>query len=274
MGRLEDIQEGTYSFLKKVGVPVYSIRISGDYFSKPKWGTGVRRGSLVESELDLLLSPQELAHLSVGEIRQTVEERLQYDEFQWLQTRPDVHYRSGRLAEGLENILTVCPVCKRRHTITTKKRDVFCEHCGKLTSLDSRYAFSGDFCFENFVQWYDWQERALRETIFADPAYTMQSAVELQLSSADGKTYTRAAGTGICTLSREGLTYVGTRDGEPYTCSFTLKRIFRLIFDAGKGFQIHDGSEILYFVPEERRSAVDWYMVSGILYEAVCGNSP
>jgi len=110
----------------------------------------------------------------------------------------------------------------------------------------------------------------LREEIVRDPAYTLQSAVELQLSSEDGKTYTRSAGNGICTLSREGLTYVGTKDGEAYACSFTLKRIFRLIFDAGKGFQVHDGSELLYFVLDEGRSAVDWYVVSGLLYEEVC----
>jgi len=156
VGRLEDIQEGTYSFLKKMGVPVYSIRMNGDYFSKPKWGKGLRRGSLVESELDVLFSSADLERMSVEQIQQAVEERLRYDAFQWLQTRPEVHYRSNRLAEGLENILSICPVCKGRHTIVTNKRDVFCEHCGKLTSLDSRYAFSQGFCFENFVQWYDW----------------------------------------------------------------------------------------------------------------------
>ena len=51
--------------------------------------------------------------LSVEEIQKGVEERLYYDEFQWLQQHPEVHYRSRHLAEGLENILTTCPTCGR-----------------------------------------------------------------------------------------------------------------------------------------------------------------
>ena len=157
VGKFEDIQEGTYTFLKKVGAPVYTIRISGDYLAKPKWGKGIRRGAPVEAELDILFTAEETASISVEEMKRRVEERLWYDEFQWLETRPEVRYKSRRLAEGLENILTICPTCGSRHSIQTAGRDVFCEHCGKLTSLDERYAFSPEFRFRNFAQWYDWQ---------------------------------------------------------------------------------------------------------------------
>lgn len=266
-GRFEDIQENTYSFLKKVGVPVYTIRIHGDYFAKPKWGTGLRRGSVVEAELDRLLSAEEVKAMSEAELKKKVEDHLYYDEFQWLQTKPAVHYRSRRLAEGLENILTICPVCRGRHTITTKKRDIFCAHCGKLTSLDDRYAFSPDFPFRNLAQWYDWQKSVIQMQIAQDPQYVLRSDVELRLPSIDGKTLTRSAGQGVCTLDRNGLTYVGTRDGEPYEVSFSLHRIYRLLFGAGENFELYNGSEILYFVPEEKRSAVDWYLTSMILHD-------
>lgn len=271
VGRFEDIQEGTYSFLKKVGVPVYTMKLCGDYLADPKWGKGMRRGSVVEAELDILFEADELARLSVEEIKKAVEERLWYDEFQWLETRPDVHYRSNRLAEGLENILVICPVCGRRHTITANKRELFCEHCGKLTSLDSRYAFDPTFRFENFARWYDWQKEVLREEILRDPDYSLRAEVELRLPSSDGKSLTRSAGRGVCTLNRDGLTYVGTKDGEAYEASFSLKRVYRLLFGAGENFEIYYGSEILYFVPDERRSAVDWYLTSMVLYDEAYG---
>lgn len=267
VGKFEDIQENTYSFLKKVGVPVYTIRIHGDYFAKPKWGKGLRRGAVVEAELEPLFTAEDVKSLSTEEIKEGVESRLYYDEFQWLETKPDIRYRSRRMAEGLENILTICPICQRRHTIRTKQGDIFCEHCGKLTSLDSRYAFSPDFCFQNFAQWYDWQKSVIREQVCQDPEYVLRSEVELRLPSADGKTLTRSAGRGVCTLGCDGLTYVGTRDGEPYEVNFSLKRIYRLLFGAGENFEIYNGSEILYFVPDERRSAVDWYLTSMILHD-------
>ncbi|MBR4079924.1 MAG: hypothetical protein IKK29_06890, partial [Christensenellaceae bacterium] len=73
------------------------------------------------------------------------------------------------------------------------------------------------------------------------------------------------AGAGICTLSRSGLTYRGTRDGELYEVSFSIRKVYRLLFGAGENFEIYDGTEILYFVPTVKRSAVEWYMTSMIL---------
>ena len=273
-GRFEDIQPATYSFLKKVGVPVYTLHIRGDYFAKPKWGAGMRRGAVVEAELEQLFTAQDIRALSPEEIRKGVETRLDYDEFRWLETKPDVHYRSRRLAEGLENILAICPKCGRRHTITTRKADIFCEHCGKLTTLDDRYAFSPNFRFRNFAQWYDWQMGIIREEIEQNQQFSMQDEVELRLPSADGKSLTRYAGRGLCTLDRSGLTYSGTRDGEAWEISFPIQRVYRLLFGAGENFEIYNGQEILYFVPDERRSAVDWYMTSMLLYDEAVRVSP
>lgn len=265
-GRFEDVQESTYAFLKKSGVPVYSIKISGDYLANPKWGKGVRRGALVEAELDILFTAQELLELTEQQIKASVEQRLYYDDFAWLQTRPKIRYRNRKIAEGLENILTVCPKCHGRYTITTKKNAVFCAHCGLLTRMDGRYQFGEDFQFQNLAQWYDWQKDFLQQKILQDPDYVLTSKVELRLPG-EGKSLTRHAGEGICTLSREGLRYVGSRDGETVEIHFTVSRIYRLLFGAGENFEIYNGSEILYFVPEERRSAVDWYMTSMILYD-------
>lgn len=270
-GRFEDIQKSTYSFLKKSGVPVYTIKFGGDYFADPKWGKGFRRGSLVEAELDLLYTAEQVASLSPEEIKAGVEERLYYNEFEWLKQHPQIQYRSRRMAEGLENILTFCPRCRRRHTLTTKKDKVFCEHCGELTSLDSRYAFTGEFQFENLAQWYDWQKDLLKQEILENEDYALVSPVELRLPG-NGNGLTRSAGRGVCTLNREGLTYTGTKDGEETTLHFSLQKIYRLLFGAGENFEVYDGTEILYFVPEERRSAVDWYMASMILYDEAAGN--
>lgn len=265
-GRFEDIQPSTYSFIKKAGVPVYTIKFRGDYFADPKWGKGFRRGSVVEAELDILYTAEKVKALSVEEIQTGVENRLDYNEFQWLQERPEQRYRSRRLAEGLENILHRCPHCGGKHTITTKKNKVFCETCGYLTSLDDRYSFTGDFKFRDLTQWYDWQKDLLQQEIENDPNYALTDSVELRLPS-KGKGLTRSAGHGICTLNREGLTYKGTKDGEEVCLHFPISQVYRLLFGAGKNFEIYNGSEILFFVPREARSNVDWYMASMLLHD-------
>ena len=263
-GRFEDIQESTYSFIKKSGVSVYTIKFNGDYFANPKWGKGFRRGSRVEAEMEILYTAGEVKALSAAEIKAGVEQKLYYDEFEWLKERPKQRYRNRHMAEGLENILTVCPVCGKKHTITTKKDKVFCETCGYLTAIDNRYNFTGDFRFENLAQWYDWQKEQMAKEIAGNPEYALESQVELRLPG-DGNSLTRSAGQGVCRLSRQGLSYCGTRDGETVEQSFPLEQIYRLLFGAGENFEIYNATEIWYFVPEERRSAVDWYMASMIL---------
>ena len=270
VGRFEDIQDSTYAFIKKMGVSVYTVKIGGDYFADPKWGSGFRRGSVVEAELDLLYTAEQVKNLSPEQMKQGIEQRLSYDEFQWLEQRPKIRYRSRRMAEGLENILTTCPVCGGKYTITTKRNKVFCEHCGYLTSVDERYGFTGGFRFEHFGAWYDWQKARMEEEIARRENYALSSGVELRLPG-QGKGLTRHGGWGVCTLNREGLTYSGTKDGESVELHFPIRRIYRLLFGAGVNFELYDGAEILYFVPEEKRSAVDWYVASMILHDEAAG---
>lgn len=265
-GRFEDIQGATYSFIKKSGVNVYTIRINGDYLADPKWGRGLRRGAVVEAELDILYTAQQVKELSVEELKFGIEQRLCYNEFRWLQQRPEIRYRSKAMAEGLENILNTCPVCGRKHTITTRKNKVFCEHCGYLTGVNDRYGFTGDFRFEDLTQWYDWQKSLLEKEIAENADFALTSQVELRLPGT-GKGLTRHGGEGVCTLNRDGLTYCGTKDGETVELHFPIGRVYRLLFGAGENFEIYDSTQILYFVPEEKRSAVDWYMTSMILHD-------
>ena len=271
IGRFEDIQSNTYSFIKKVAVPVYTVKFSGDYLANPKWGKGLRRGAVVEAELDLLYTAQQVKTLSTEQLKEGIEQRLAYDEFRWLEQHPNIRYRSGHMAEGLENILTTCPHCKKKHILTTKKDKIFCENCGYLTSLNDRYGFTGEFPFANLAQWYDWQKEILETQIREDENYVLSSQVELRLPS-KGKGLTRHGGHGVCTLSRDGLTYTGTKDGEAVTLQFPLQKVYRLLFGAGTNFEIYDGTQILFFVPKEKRSAVEWYMASMILHSQSVDN--
>ena len=87
-GRFEDIQEATYSFIKKAGVNVYTVKINGDYFADPKWGKGFRRGSVVEAELDLLYTADQIKTIPLEEMKKGIEQRISYDEFNGWHSAP------------------------------------------------------------------------------------------------------------------------------------------------------------------------------------------
>lgn len=265
VGKYEGIQDSTYKFIQKVDAPVYVLHFNGDYLAKPKWGKGIRKGALVEAELNLLFKAGENKTLSIDELKNRVDAALFYDEFAWLATKPELTYKNKRIAEGLENILCVCPKCGAKSSFTAKKDTIACEHCGFSATVDNRYAFVGGEPFENFAKWYAWQTEQIKEEILSNPNYVLESKVELRHSSIDGKSLTRHAGEGTCTLDRTGLTYRGIKDGETIEKHFSMEQIYRLLFGAGIDFEIYEGKEIWFFVPENKRSCVIWYIASAIL---------
>ena len=267
VGKFEDIQESTFAFLKKMGVTVYTIKIRGDYLAKPKWASGIRRGSLVEAELDLLFTPEDLKEMEIAEIKEKTVNALYYDEFEWLSAHPELRYRSKKMAEGLENILTVCPVCKARHSITTSKNALKCDKCSLAAEVGERYEFKNALPFENFAKWYEWQSEYIRQEIESNEDFSICAKVQLRHASKDGKTLLTLAGEGVCTLTKDGLAYKGTEWGENVEKHFPLSQIYRILFGAGEDFEVYLGKEIYYFTPEEKRSCADWYIASTILHD-------
>ena len=267
VGEFEDIQPSTFKFLKGAKADVYYINIKGGYLAMPKWGKGLRRGARIEAKLDLLFTKEEAASLTVEEIQERTEKALYFNDFEWLETKPKIKYRSRRLAEGLENILNLCPHCHSKHSLSTKGHTVKCDSCGMSTKMDKRYAFDSGVPFANFQEWYNWQTEEMRKEVQENPDFKLESKVVLNHASKDGKTSLYKAGKGLCVLNREGLTYKGTRDGEETEVHFPQEQIYRLLFGAGVDFEIYEDREIFYFEPENLKTCVDWYMASKLLKE-------
>ena len=270
VGRFEGIQEKTYRFIQRANVPVYTVTSHGAYFAKPKWGDKLRKGARVETELNVLFKAGEAKELSLEELQKRINDALYYDEFEWLKKYPDDRYGSKTLAAGLENVLTLCPECKKHYTIKTDKVKVFCSECGFTRTLNDRYGFTVASPFENFAEWYDWQKAEMEKEMQNDPCFKLESAVTLKHASKSGKTMLDEAGKGVCTLDKTGLYYRGEEYGVQIEKHFQLSEIYRLLFGAGEDFEIYESDEIWFFVPEEKRSCVDWYIASELfkkLYE-------
>jgi 1-acyl-sn-glycerol-3-phosphate acyltransferase len=264
-GKFEDIQPTTHKFFKKMGVPIYTIKISGGYFAMPKWGDAWRKKSTVEIALDKLVDEQEIKTITEQDLKEKIEVAMQYNEFEWLKTHPELSYNHKTLAKGLDNILYICPKCKKKHTIVSGDKYLVCNHCGLRADLDNRYSFVNSFPFENFQAWYDYQQEQLRLEIEGNENYLLESKVELKLPSKDGKTFMRKAGYGVCKLDRKGLTYNGTLDGQQIEKTFSIETIYRLLFGAGEDFEVYENKTLYYFVPENKKTCVLWYNASEIL---------
>ena len=265
-GRFEDIQPSTFAFLKKAGLPVYLCRMDGSYFARPKWGTRIRRGAVVEAKLSSLFTAEQIAALSIEEIETKTTEAMRYDDYEWLAAHPNIRYRCKTLAEGLDNILTTCPVCHSKHRLYAKGRVLTCEDCSAEWRLNDRYAFEGNAPFATIADWYAWEEQLMGDAI-SEEDFSLTADVELRHASRDGKTSLRHSGYGRCTLRADGLTYRGTEDGATIEKFFPITSIYRLLFGAGEDFEVYEGNELYYFVPENIRVCVDFYTASKLLYD-------
>ena len=266
VGKFEDIQDSTLKFIRKMNINVYTLKLGGDYFAYPKWSKGIRFRAFIEAELDILFKAGEAMQLPQEAFDAKVIEALDYNDFEWLKKHPEVKYKCKTLASGLENILNLCPHCGKTLTIKTNKRRVYCSECGFEVEMNDRYAFNPNPYFENFQQWYDYQAEQMKKSIL-EGDFKLESKVKLMHASKDGKTQIRYSGDGICVLNKDGLTYSGTEDGEQVERFFPLDKIYRLLFGAGVDFEIYEGTEIYYFVPEDLRSCVMWYTASILLKE-------
>ena len=266
-GKFEDIHETTYSFIQRMGLPVYTIKINGGYLARPKWSKKLRHGARVEADLRPLFAAGETKTLSLDEVKARVTDALYYNDLEWLKQYPNDRYKYRKLAEGLENILHICPHCKAKSTIKTKGRKVFCTECGFERTMDDRYAFTEKAPVENFMDWYDWQSEELRKEIETNPEYCLTDSVQLWHSCKGGKTSHTLVGEGVCTLDKTGLTYRGTDNGVQIEKHFPLANVHRITFGAGEGFDVYEGEETYYFTPEDKRTCVAWYIVSGLLHD-------
>ena len=265
VGKFEGIQPTTYKFIKKMGVNVYGMKIDGSFLSNPKWGDGIRAKSVVNARLTLIASKEDIAEISEEELKNAINETIRYDDFEWIKNHPEITYNSKTLAEGLENVLFVCPHCKKQFTIKTKGRAVYCEHCGFKRELGDNYYFTEQTPFKHFGEWYEYQREVVNSEVLQNENYSYSDRVVLKHQSYDGETLLRVAGEGVCTLNKDGLTYVGSQDGEQVEKHFKLSVVYRILFGAGENFEVYDGKQIYYFVPPDTRSCVKWYILSGIL---------
>ena len=266
-GQTEDVPETTAKFLKKLGLPVYIMHFDGSYMIKPKWANGARKG-VVEINCFKLYDAEELATAPIEEVNQKMRAAIYYDDFEWIKQRPNITYKSKKIAEGLENILYKCPHCGKEFTLKSKKDTFFCTSCGYTVKMDNRYNFSAlngkPLYFENLRDWFKTQKAEIAEQIKSDD-YQLSCPVTLKKRSLDNKTFLREVGRGVCTLNHDGLTYVGEVDGEQKEIHWASTDVYALSYIKGKGFQHYTSNDYFGFFPDSPLISIKYYIASELL---------
>ncbi len=149
------IPEVTGKVVKKAGVKVITFRITGGYFTEPRWGFGGRKGKTY-GEVVHILEPDEIAKLSVEEINAIIRRDLYVDAYED-QKKEMIRYRGKNLAYGMESSMFLCPKCNKIGTIHTSGDHIECT-CGmKATYSDTGFLEGMPHEIHTITQWDKYQ---------------------------------------------------------------------------------------------------------------------
>ena len=256
-GANQPVAIGTGKLFKHHKVPVYYSVIRGGYLTSPKYNLKDRCGR-VEVEFDQLFTVEDLERMSPEEIEQAINRAIYHDDYAWNKIHQYSYNIGENGAEHLEDLLFWCPKCGRQHTMKTKGNTIFCTECGNGATLTDTYELIpfDESCVipETQTEWFNLERDVIREEVQRED-FVLEEPVRLGIlpkyELLKNQATSEIAGSGILRLDRSGLSYNGTKNGEPFTFHLESRALptYGMCTDVSRFYTFVNG-EFLEFYPE------------------------
>lgn len=263
------IPAATYKLFKWLGVDVYMARTEGTYFAMPKWTKGFRRG---KTTLDIykLFSKEELNELEPEEIKARTNEALWFDAYR-KQDELMVKYKNGTNLNGLENVLYVCPHCKKEFTISVKENSrLYCTECGYEQRTDEfgflhKISDVGDE-LRYVSDWSRFVFDVVKQKLMKNQDNILTSETDIYMVNPKKKKYEKV-GEGELTLSSKEFSIKGKINSEDVDLKISISSFPTLPFTPGKHIEIQDGKTIYRCVLKNGKLAMKYINMVKAFFE-------
>lgn len=263
------IPRATYEFLKWLGADVYAARTSGTYFCTPKWSGKIRPGT---TYLDVykLIDKDDLANMSPEQIKTAVDGALDFDAYRE-QEKHMVKYLSADNVEGLENVLYICPNCKKEFSVRTRnKSTLYCTECGFAHTSD-KYGFlhnSGSIGDEiRYVSdWSRFVNARVREEIESGKLTCLTATATVQTIDHDKGKYVDI-GRAKITLTKESFIIDGILNGEEQILEIPHLSFASIPFSPGKRIEIQNNKVTYRCILDDGKLAQKFVNMVKVFYE-------
>lgn len=262
-GMPKPIVPGTGTMLKKFKIPVYFVKLRGQYLQNTKVCLDVRRGKTY-AELSLMFSKEDLEKLTVEEIEDKINDAFWHDEYKWQKEQHIKWETNGRICEELGDLLYECPKCGKKFTMVGKGDKITCTNCGNGATMDDYYDFhplNSDCVIPELVS--DWvnQERVhIIKEIRKDKDYSYSCNISLGKLPNDHylKNYkiSEIVSKGKLTIDHEGMHYRGF-DNDMHNFDLDYNHLYTTITELdSKSFEVYVNGEMHDFIPESGSSVL------------------
>ena len=173
------IEDSTMKLIKKMGLDVITCNVKGGYLSKPRWATGKRKNHQIELFYNLTITKEQIKDMSTDTISKTINNALYHNDYEY-QREHMIPHKGKKLAEGIENVVYVCPHCESVNTITSKGNEIYCSTCKAKGNVDD-YGFIHGFKFDNLIDWNQFQREfqdKLRSSVIESEGFLSFMKVE------------------------------------------------------------------------------------------------
>ncbi len=208
-GKTGEIADAIGKLVKISGANLVTYKISGGYFTNPRWGYGIRKGKM-SGRVQKIYTKEELSLMSPEQITTVIRNDLSENAYE-VQAVQHIKFKGKKLAEGMESAFCVCPECKQIDVIQTKGNKISCRNCGPL-SIYNEYGYfeniKQSFSFKTTEEWDSWQENyfvQLSKSPSATACYFSDTDVELFLFNSEHTD--SSLGKGTLSLSHNGLVF-------------------------------------------------------------------
>ena len=153
--------------IKMNKAPVVAVVHRGNHLYAPFWNFRRKRKVPMHTTLKQILTPEEIASLSVAEINAILRQELTYDEYRY-QKENGIRIREPFRAEGLHKVLYQCPHCGEEFQMGSKGAELFCKACGKRWVWEETgelRALDGETEFPHIPDWFDWERQQVRQQV-------------------------------------------------------------------------------------------------------------
>ncbi|MBQ6334701.1 MAG: 1-acyl-sn-glycerol-3-phosphate acyltransferase [Erysipelotrichaceae bacterium] len=156
-GSTNFISKRTAEIFKQAKCGLVTFRFDGGYLRSPRWANHSRKGKL-HGEIVNEYSYEQLKDLSVEQIYELIVKDLQADAYQH-QDQHHLKYTGKALAEGIENLFYLCPVCHKFDGIHGHGDEFECS-CGMKGIYDEFGYLKGDQIadYDTTIKWNAFQK--------------------------------------------------------------------------------------------------------------------
>ena len=239
--------EGPAELIKKLGIPIYTWKAEGAYLTFPKWrDKGDDRIGKIRTSVRRLLTAEEIAKMSIDEIRQITAEAICHDDELAM---PGVEYKCPDIARGADRILYKCPQCLEEDKITAGGGRIRCA-CGLDVTMDNYYRLH-NAPFERMNEWFDWQQASID---------TEHEALKTRVRLGGKKNgfMDSKAGEGEAYLDKNVFKLSGTIHGQKIEISVNPEQIGAFPATPADHFDIYHNGNLIYIYPENPRDTIKW----------------